>query len=86
MHFQYEMLCAIWYHFYNLKNVKNAHGGELLLVKLPAEALNYKNCTISRKASQTYIIKKNKKNIKKLVIMKKVKIRRTGVLNHLLTH
>ena len=22
------MLCAIWYHLYNLKNVKNTHGGE----------------------------------------------------------
>ena len=27
------MLCAIWYHFYNLKDVKNTHGGVLLLVK-----------------------------------------------------
>ena len=26
------MLCAIWYHLHNLKNVKNAHGGVLLLV------------------------------------------------------
>ena len=24
------MLCAIWYHLYNLKNVKNIHGGMLL--------------------------------------------------------
>ena len=24
--------CAIWYHNKNLKNVKNAHGGVLLLV------------------------------------------------------
>ena len=28
------MLCAIWYHLYNLKNVKNTHGRVLLLVKL----------------------------------------------------
>ena len=34
------MLCAIWYHFYNLKNVKNAHGEVLLLVKLQASAWN----------------------------------------------
>ena len=27
------MLCAIWQHLYNLKNVKNTHGGVLLLVK-----------------------------------------------------
>ena len=25
-----------WYHLYNLKNVKNAHGGVLILVKLQA--------------------------------------------------
>ena len=28
------MLCAIWYHLHNLKNLKNAHGEVLLLVKL----------------------------------------------------
>ena len=28
------MLYAIWCQFYNLKNVKNIHGGVLLLVKL----------------------------------------------------
>ena len=26
--------CAIWYHLCNLKNVKNTHGGVLILVKL----------------------------------------------------
>ena len=30
------MCCAIWYHLYNLKNVKNTHGGVLILVKLQA--------------------------------------------------
>ena len=30
------MFCAIWYHLYNLKNVKNTHGVVLLLVKLQA--------------------------------------------------
>ena len=34
--FLFEMVCAIWYHFYNLKNVKNTHGVILLLVKLQA--------------------------------------------------
>ena len=28
--------CAIWYNLYDLKNVKNTHGGMLLLVKLQA--------------------------------------------------
>ena len=35
------MQCAIWYHLYNLKNVKNTHGGVLLLVKLQAEVCNF---------------------------------------------
>ena len=28
------MCCAIWYHLYNLRNVKNTHAGVLLLVNL----------------------------------------------------
>ena len=28
------MRCAIWQHLYNLKNVKNTHGGLLILVKV----------------------------------------------------
>ena len=36
-----EMLCAIWYHFYNLNNVKSTHGGVLLLVKLQFETFNF---------------------------------------------
>ena len=28
----YVAFCAIWYHLYNLKNLKNSHGGVLLLV------------------------------------------------------
>ena len=35
---QYVMCFAIWYHLYNLKNVKNTHEGVLRLVKLQAEA------------------------------------------------
>ena len=31
---KFVMRCAIWYHLYNLKNVKNTHGGVLILVKL----------------------------------------------------
>ena len=30
----YVVRCAIWYCLYNLKNVKNTHGGVLILVKL----------------------------------------------------
>ena len=44
------MRYAIWYHFYNLKNAKNTHGGVLFLVKLQ-RFLNCKNGTRSRKAT-----------------------------------
>ena len=37
----YVMLCAISYHLYNLKNVKNTNGGVLLLVKLQTSAYNF---------------------------------------------
>ena len=33
------MRCAIWYHLYNLKNVKNTHGEVLFLAKLQAFSL-----------------------------------------------
>ena len=29
------MRCAIWHHLYNLKNVKNTHGGVLILRNPP---------------------------------------------------
>ena len=64
------MRCAIWYHLYNLKNVKNTYGGVLILVKLhakPATLLkltffhrcfsHFLNCTIgtiSRKSPQLF--------------------------------
>ena len=64
------MLCAIFYHLYNWRNVKNTHGGVLLLAKLHALAcsftklallhgcfprfLNYTNGTESRKASHLW--------------------------------
>ena len=57
------MFCAIWYHLYNLKNVKNTHGGVLLLVKLLKVTLlhgcfslvfNCTNGTKSRNGSHMY--------------------------------
>ena len=33
------MPCVIWYHLLNLKNVKNAHGGVILSVKLQPTTL-----------------------------------------------
>ena len=32
------MFCAIWHHLYNLQNVKNTHGGVLILVRSQTEA------------------------------------------------
>ena len=32
----YQMFCAIWYHLYNLRNVKSTYEGMSLLVKLQA--------------------------------------------------
>ena len=57
------VFCAIWYHFYNLKNVKNTHGGVLLLVPVTllkvtlhhgcfSRFLNCTNGTKSRNASR----------------------------------
>ena len=66
----YVMHCAIWYHFYNLKNVKNIHGEMLFLVKLQATLLkvtilhgyfsrflNCTNGTESHKASHILLIR-----------------------------
>ena len=45
------MLCAIWYHLYNLKNAKSTHGGVLILIKLLRVTLlhgcfsRFLNCT-----------------------------------------
>ena len=35
------MRCAIWYHLYTLKKVKNTHGGVLFLLKFVALACNF---------------------------------------------
>ena len=37
----FETLWAIYYHLHNLKNMKNTHGGVLLLVQLEIEACNF---------------------------------------------
>ena len=47
-------ICAIWYHLYNLKNMKNTHGVVSLLVKLQA-VLNCTNGTKSRKAPLMFV-------------------------------
>ena len=39
--FLHVLRCAIWFHLYNLRNVRNTHGGVLLLVKLQAKSLQF---------------------------------------------
>ena len=41
-----ETLCTIWYHLYNLKNVKSTHGGVLLLVMLLTKTCNFTKVTL----------------------------------------
>ena len=43
MFLSYVMLCAIWYNFHNLKNVKNTNGRVLRLAKLQNSAYNFIN-------------------------------------------
>ena len=42
----YVMPCEIWYHLYNLINVKNTYGEVLLLVKLQAATCNFTKSNI----------------------------------------
>ena len=53
------MRCAIWYNLHNLKNVKNTHGGVLILVKLQAKSVfsRFLNCTNCTKSHNTSHIK-----------------------------
>ena len=44
--YEYVVRCAIWYYFYNVKNVKNTHGRMLILVKLQAEAATLLKLTL----------------------------------------
>ena len=47
-HDKYVVHCTIWYHLCNLKNLKNIHGGVLLLVKLQAwNQIGIKSCNAS---------------------------------------
>ena len=46
---KYVMRCTIWYHLYNLKNVKNNLGGVLILVI---------NCTNDTKSLNVHIFPK----------------------------
>ena len=41
----FVMRCTIWYHLYNFKNLKNNHGGVLILVKLQASHILKQTCS-----------------------------------------
>ena len=52
----YETLCAIWYHLYNLKSVKNTYWGVILLLKvalLHRYFSHFFNCTNGTKLRMT---------------------------------
>ena len=49
-----KTLCAIWYHLYNLRNVKNTYERVLLLVKLQATLRKAWNFTKSNTAPWIY--------------------------------
>ena len=74
----YVIFCAIWYHLYNLKNVKNTHGGVTLLRSCFSRFLNYTNGTKLSNASHTSVfwtfekLKKNRWNKKVLWINCKI--------------
>ena len=49
----YVVRCTTWHHWYNLKNMKNTHGGVFFLVKLQAKTCNFTksntpSCVFSR--------------------------------------
>ena len=51
------MLCAIWYHLYNLKNVKNAYGGVMLKVSLHRGCFSlFSSCTNGTKLRKVFHI------------------------------
>ena len=48
--------CAIWYHLYNLKNVKNTHWRVLILIKFQALACNFTKIDTPRWVFFTFYI------------------------------
>ena len=53
--FLYVMRCVIWYHLFNLKNLKNTHGGVLLFVVTLLHGCfsRFLNCTDHTKSRKT---------------------------------
>ena len=53
------MLCVIWCHLYNFKNVQNTHGIVLLLAKLQASLQLYKFKLVSRDPKRKFVYRFN---------------------------
>ena len=51
----FQVLCAVWHHLYNLKNVKNIHNAVLLLVKLQTSICNFTKSNIPPWAFSTFL-------------------------------
>ena len=64
--------CAIWYNLYNLKNVKNTHGGVLLLAKLQA-----KGCSFTKSSTPPWVFFTFFKLYKWYQIMQNISYKRT---------
>ena len=63
IHYHFCMRCAIWYHLYNLKNVKNTHVGVLILVKLQASLFHNKFYNMFSEVAALHMLSKILKNI-----------------------
>ena len=65
------MRCAIWCHLYNLKNVKNTHGGVLILVKLTflhGYFSHFLNCANGTKSCNASKIRSESRSQSRIVI------------------
>ena len=49
------MLCTIWYHLCNLKNVEKAHGGVLILVTLQTAACKCTKVTLLHRCFSRFL-------------------------------
>ena len=89
MEYEDVMICAVWYHLYNLKNVKSTHGGVLLLVKFQTFKSNtppwvfsrFLNCANGTKACNASHIRDNSPFVTLLLLsshdINNIKIKKT---------
>ena len=65
------MFCTIWYDLYNFKNVKNTHGGALLLVK-------WRSATFTKSNAPPWVFFPFFKLYKSYQIVQRIKLRITA--------